>query len=218
MMWREWRKIYSLIERDFGFSREREIEARDKLSRILKDNFVSEEEISALVGKEVYVVGFSPMLEKDVELIPGNAKIIAADDAAPVLYDIGIKPTIVMTDLDGDVEALLEIKDAVFGIHAHGDNISLLDQAKLFPKKFGTTQIEPLWNVYNFGGFTDGDRGAFLATHFGAIVHLISFDFENPRIKGNKDLERKKKKLLWAKYLLDELHRRGAKIIWENLK
>ncbi|MCD6276590.1 MAG: DUF115 domain-containing protein [Thermoplasmata archaeon] len=218
MMWREWRKIYSLIERDFGFSREREIEARDKLSGILKDNFVSEEEISALVGKEVYVVGFSPTLEKDVELIPGNAKIIAADDAASVLYDIGIKPTIVMTDLDGDVGALLEIKDAVFGIHAHGDNISLLDQVKLFPKKFGTTQIEPLWNVYNFGGFTDGDRGVFLAIHFGAIVHLISFDFENPRIKGNKDLERKKKKLLWAKYLLDELHRRGAKIIWENLK
>jgi len=217
-MWREWRKIYSLIERDFGFSREREIEARDKLSGILKDNFVSEEEISALVGKEVYVVGFSPTLEKDVELIPGNAKIIAADDAASVLYDIGIKPTIVMTDLDGDVGALLEIKDAVFGIHAHGDNISLLDQVKLFPKKFGTTQIEPLWNVYNFGGFTDGDRGVFLAIHFGAIVHLISFDFENPRIKGNKDLERKKKKLLWAKYLLDELHRRGAKIIWENLK
>ena len=43
----------------------------------------------------------------------------------------------------------------------------------------GTTQIEPISDVYNFGGFTDGDRAVFLAEHFGAKeIELVGFDFE----------------------------------------
>ncbi len=217
MKWEKWKKLYRLIEDDFKFPREREYEARDKLSQILGNNFVEEKEIKELVGEEVYVVGFSPSLEKEISLIPEDVTLIAADDAAPLLNEYGISPAIVLTDLDGDLSSLLKLKDAVFGIHAHGDNIERLENARYFTKRFGTTQVEPVWNVYNFGGFTDGDRGVFLAAHFGAKIHLVGFDFENPRIKPGKDLERKRKKLLWARYLIDELRRRGATIIWENL-
>jgi uncharacterized Rossmann fold enzyme len=42
----------------------------------------------------------------------------------------------------------------------------------------GTTQVKPLQNVYNFGGFTDGDRAVFLANEFGAInIVLVGMDF-----------------------------------------
>ncbi len=215
MMWKRWMKFYEEIERDFGFKRENEIKARNTLSNILGEDVIGVEELKKVVGKEVYVVGFSPSLERDVEKIPYNSVIIAADDAGVFLYEIGMNPKIVMSDLDGDIDGLLSIKNAIFGIHAHGDNMELIPYAKLFERKFGTTQIEPLHNVYNFGGFTDGDRCVFLAAHFGAKIHLIGFDFEHPRIKKGKDVERKRKKLKWAKYLINYLESTGARIIWE---
>ena len=215
MMWKKWMRFYEEIERDFGFKRENEIKARDALSKILGPDVINIDYLKRIVGKEVYVVGFSPSLEKDVEKIPSNSTIIAADDAAVILNALEIKPTIVMTDLDGDIDALMRIKDAIFGIHAHGDNIPLLPYADFFHKRFGTTQIEPLPNVYNFGGFTDGDRCVFLAAHFGTKIHLIGFDFKHPRIKNGKDIERKRKKLKWAKYLINYLESSGARIVWE---
>ncbi len=215
---KEWMKIYSEIERDFSFSRSREIEARGKLSRILGNNFLSINELKDLIPREVFVVGFSPSLEKEIEIIRDGDFVIAADESSLILYDSGIKPSIVMTDLDGDVERYYGM-DSIFGIHAHGDNIHLLHHASHFRKRFGTTQIEPVWNVYNFGGFTDGDRGIFLAHHFGAKkIHLVGFDFENPRLKKGKDMEKKRKKLLWAKMLVDYLRDRGANIIIEKVR
>ncbi len=217
MKWNRWEKIYRLIESDFHFPREREYQARDYLSQLIGNDFVREEEIRKLVGDEVYVVGYSPELERELELIPEDATVLAADDAASILHEVGIEPRIVLTDLDGDISSLLEIKYAVFGIHAHGDNIHLLEHALFFHKKFGTTQVEPLWNIYNFGGFTDGDRCVFLAAHFNATIHLVGFNFSKVRPKPGKDSEKKRKKLLWARYLIDEVRRRGAHIIWENL-
>ncbi len=210
-------RIYREIERDFSFPREREIEARDFLSGILGNDFIPVEKIAEIIGDEVYVVGFGPNLEREAKHMEENYPIIAADDAAVVLHNMGIEPDIVMTDLDGNVQSLLEIP-AIFGIHAHGDNMDRLPLASKFTKRFGTTQIEPAWNVYNFGGFTDGDRAVFMAAHFGARIHLVGFDFENPRIKEGKDPERKRKKLAWARKLIAILEAEGAEIIWENLK
>ena len=217
MFWKKWMSLYREIENEFGFPYEKELKARDYLSKLLGDRFLKEEAIGKIIGKEVYVVGFSPELEKEIELIPKDAVIIAADEAAVVLYENDVNPHIILTDLDGEIDSLIKIRNAVFGVHAHGDNIHLLPYVDFFAKKFGTTQIEPLWNVYNFGGFTDGDRCVFLAHHFGAKIHLIGFNFKEPRIKGEKDFEMKKKKLKWAEYLISYLKAEGAEIIWENL-
>ena len=209
----EWMKIYSEIEEDFSFERAREIKARNTLSHILGNNFLSIEELKAIIPSEVFVVGFSPNLEEEIEIIKDDDFVIAADEASVILYDSGIKPAIVMTDLDGDVEKYYQM-DSIFGIHAHGDNINLLPLATNFKKRFGTTQIEPVWNVYNFGGFTDGDRGIFLAYYFGARkIHLVGFDFDSPRFKRGKNMEKKRKKLQWAKKLIGYLIDKGANII-----
>ncbi len=212
-----WMRIYQKIESDFGFPRDNEILSRNTLSKILGKNFVGVDVIRNIIGKEVYVVGNSPYLEKELKYMRKNYPVIAADDAAVVLYENGITPDIVLTDLDGDVDKLSKI-DALFGIHAHGDNRHLLHLSDKFSVKFGTTQIEPLWNVYNFGGFTDGDRCVFLAAHFNARIHLIGFNFEEPRRKEGKNLKIKKKKLTWARNLISMLENSGTEIVWENLK
>ena len=217
MKWKRWSLLYSEIERDFGFPREREYKARNILSQIIGKNFVQVDELRELMNSRVYVVGNSPGLERELNRIPENARIIAADNAAVVLYRHGLTPTIVLTDLDGEIDELLRIP-SVFGIHAHGDNMDKLYYAEMFPRRFGTTQIEPLWNVYNFGGFTDGDRCVFLAAHFGAEIHLVGFDFENPTPKTGKSMELKRKKLKWAKKLIKILEKEGAKIVWEGGK
>ena len=42
----------------------------------------------------------------------------------------------------------------------------------------GTTQTTPFNKIQNFGGFTDGDRGVFLASHFEAKkIILFGMDF-----------------------------------------
>ncbi len=217
MKWERWNLLYTEIERDFGFPREKEYRARDMLSRIIGKNFVSIAELRHLIDSKIYVVGNSSRMEKELDRIPENARIIAADNAAVRLYSHGITPTLVLTDLDGEIDELLRIP-SIFGIHAHGDNMDKLHYAEMFPRRFGTTQIEPLWNVYNFGGFTDGDRGVFLAAHFGAEIHLIGFDFENPTPKTGKSMELKRKKLKWAKKLIKNLEKEGAKIVWEGGK
>jgi len=63
----------------------------------------------------------------------------------------------------------------------------------------GTAQCRPPPGLYNFGGFTDGDRCVFLAQELGAAkIKLVGFDYEDESVTP-----RKKKKLAWAKRLIE---------------
>ena len=91
-------------------------------------------------------------------------------------------------------------------IHAHGDNIATLKRHALrFPGPFVlTTQGNPFGRIFNFGGFTDGDRAYFMAKHFGAqSISLLGFDFDVPRPKKGKDSRLKHRKLQWARWLIE---------------
>ena len=69
-----------------------------------------------------------------------------------------------------------------FTIHAHGDNISKIKKYPhhLISKTFGTTQTRSLHNVFNIGGFTDGDRALILAEYFNPNeILLVGMDFGN---------------------------------------
>ena len=66
----------------------------------------------------------------------------------------------------------------------HGDNIEQLryfnDDIIKFEKVIGTTQVEPLTNLINPGGFTDGDRILFFLRTLISPFHrlfLIGMDF-----------------------------------------
>lgn len=202
-----WEPIYLQILDDFGFSREGDERAAIILSEMLTDsNAVGTAVLTELIqGKDVLVCGNAPVLPDDLKFIdPEDYVIIAADGATAVLVDRGIIPDIIVTDLDGDVEKeiIANQKGAIIVVHAHGDNIDKLE--KYVPRLkgiIGTTQSSPLKNVHNFGGFTDGDRCAYLAKEFDAAsITIIGFDLDDTDVTPMK-----KKKLKWARWLLYEL-------------
>jgi uncharacterized Rossmann fold enzyme len=162
-------------------------------------------------GREAVVAGNAPTLEEDLGGV--SHPLIAADEATSVLRKAGIAPDLIVTDLDGNVEDQIAANadGAVAVIHAHGDNIPLIEKwvPRFTGRVIATTQSRPFGRVYNFGGFTDGDRAAFLADHLGATsLLLLGFDFENPSPK-DQDRETKKRKLDWAFILIQSLDASG---------
>ena len=134
-----------------------------------------------------------------------------ADGAVTALIEQKITPDIIVTDLDGDLKSLKKIgrKNSIFVVHAHGDNIEKLDYISHFKNCIGTTETKPFGKIFNFGGFTDGDRCVFLANHFNAKkIILLGMDFgttigkyskfsvSNKKLKIRK-LRRGKKLLEW---------------------
>lgn len=203
-----WEPIYERILEDFGFDRTGDEKAALFLSSMLTEgNTVSLSELKAIIsGKSVLVCGNAPRLRSDLsEINLSDFTVIAADGAAAVLMDMGIVPEVICTDLDGNSEADIEKeilaceKGSVVLIHAHGDNIDKLEKyVPRFKRFIATTQARPFDEVYNFGGFSDGDRCFFVARGFGAKkIRLAGFDFEDNDVNPIK-----KKKLKWAKKLM----------------
>ncbi|MCZ7356555.1 MAG: DUF115 domain-containing protein [Candidatus Methanoperedens sp.] len=202
MNFKEWEPIYKEILCDFGWRRESDEQAARLLSRLLSGKSIDITELrDRIKGKDVLVCGNAPTLSQDLEKTDVKRyMIIAADGATSTLLEKGIVPDIIVTDLDGDIPDEIEAsrRGAIMVVHAHGDNIDKLNIVKELSNVIGTTQSKPLSNIYNFGGFSDGDRCVFLAHAFGARnITLIGFYFEDENVT-----EMKKKKLRWARKLI----------------
>ncbi|AKB61622.1 6-hydroxymethylpterin diphosphokinase MptE-like protein [Methanosarcina mazei] len=206
-----WEPIYERILKDFGFDREGDEKAARFLSSMLTvKNTVSLSELEAVISeKPVLACGNAPGLRAELSKIDLSAfVIIAADGASAAFMDMGRVPEVICTDLDGNSESDLEKEilaceqGSIVLIHAHGDNLDKLEKyVPRFKRFIATTQAEPFDKVYNFGGFSDGDRCVFVAQNFRAkSVRLAGFDFEDPCVNPIK-----KKKLKWAKELIGML-------------
>ena len=182
-----WDEYYVKILDYFGFSREDDEEAARLLSSILPRNDISLL-TDTISGSDVIVAGNAPSLLDDIRDTDFDGKVvIAADAAARVMKKGGVIPDIVFTDLDGLDDDVLEMNEAgtILAVHAHGDNMPLVKSwvPKMKGPVVGTTQSTPLENVYNFGGFSDGDRGVFAAYELGAnSVSLIGFDLDDKSV------------------------------------
>ena len=182
-----WDQYYVKILDYFGFSREDDEEAARLLSSILPGNDISLL-TDTISGSDIIVAGNAPSLPDDIRKTDFEGKIvIAADAAARVMKKGGVIPDIVFTDLDGLDDDVLEMNEAgtILAVHAHGDNMPLVKSwvPKMKGPVVGTTQSTPLENVYNFGGFSDGDRGVFAAYELGAkSVSLIGFDLDDKSV------------------------------------
>lgn len=209
MRFEDWEPLYQEILDDFGFSRERDEEAARLLFDLLKSGPDSSEILataSKLVQCQYAVVcGNAPALNAELEELlsdPGNNIFIAADGATSALLKAGVIPEIIVTDMDGYMEDILRANEmgSIVIVHAHGDNQDLI--RKYVPQLrnvIGTIQSCPLPGLYNFGGFTDGDRCVFFARYLGASdIKLIGFDFDDASVTP-----RKHKKLSWAKKLIE---------------
>jgi uncharacterized Rossmann fold enzyme len=156
-----------------------------------------------LRGNPVVVCGNAPCLaaELDNKTIAGSA-VLAADGAVSVLLKRDIVPEAVVTDLDGPFPEIRRANSlgSIVVVHAHGDNLdALMSYVPRLERIVGTCQCRPPAGLFNFGGFTDGDRCVFAAKELGAAeISLLGFDFQDPSVTP-----RKKKKLGWAKKLID---------------
>lgn len=218
MKFEEWEPIYKLILEDMHFERMYDEYSARLLSKMLETKArkkipeVIEVEIlhKTIEGKDVLVCGKAPRLKDDIKKIDFKKYVvIAADGAASVLMKAGVTPHIIVSDLDGnmDDEAKANELGAIMVVHAHGDNMDALgEELPRLKRVIGTTQSKPLNNVYNFGGFTDGDRSVFIAKEMGArSITLTGFDFRDTNVTPLK-----KKKLEWAEKLINIIMVEGA--------
>ena len=225
----DWFPYYQSIRLQFGYSTQKDQEAANMLSRMIKRKALATDILQKkIAGNPVMVIGSGPGLEKNIKFIKRNTKFvkIVANGAAQALIERNIKPNIVVTDLDSNPSFLqkAEKMGSTMVVHAHGDNINRLK--KLVPKFkhiIGSTQVMPVQNVYNFGGFTDGDRCVFLAEEFGAReIVLVGMELSDNVGRYSKevivDIELKKKKMKAGKRLLEMLAKQSRSQLFDTSK
>ncbi len=217
MDFEEWEPVYERILADFGYDRQGDEHARDVLLAVLEE-MTSENErcrqhdaLSHLdfTDETVAVAGAASTLEDELDVVETATSIVAASDAARRLRDVGFHIDCMVTDLDKSPGTAREltIEGTPVAVHAHGDNVPLLE---LHVPRFEvrsvipTTQASPNGPVRNYGGFTDGDRAAFLADAVGAARLVFpGWEFDDPAVSAEKH-----RKLEWAARLLRWLERR----------
>ena len=214
-----WEKYYKEILDDFGFSRENDEASAKLLDEILStEGCLTLDELGEIVGfsNKFIVFGAGPSLKEHIQMLKEDYDLrdyvlVAADGATTALVEERLSPDIIATDLDGNLDDILiaNLRGANMAIHAHGDNIDkIASLTPFFTSVLGTTQAQPVGNLYNFGGFTDGDRALFLAVALGAEeITLAGMDFGDIVTKYSRpnlesDLSKaddfKKKKLVYA--------------------
>jgi len=181
VIWFSW---YKEILEELGFSRDDDEKSALILNKLLESsNCLSPKDIP--IKDRVIVFGAGPSLRGNIKdlknLNLSNFTLIAADGATTALLEDDITPDIIVTDLDGKMEDIIQAnRDGSFlVVHAHGNNLDKINE--YFPRLkrvLGTTQSTPLGNVYNFGGFTDGDRALYFAVELGVkYIILAGMDF-----------------------------------------
>jgi uncharacterized Rossmann fold enzyme len=235
-----WLPYYDAIAKDLGIDKEQDAVAGRMLADILKNNRIHDRDDvlmeleRTIEGKNVFVLGAGPDLEMELDSLVEEKRssgkwklpstrddvIIAADGATSTIMSRDLIPHIIVTDLDGGVEDQIHClsRGSIMLVHGHSDNMKTFSKIgpRLFGSVIGTTQVDPSegGGLDNFGGFTDGDRAAFTAQHFGASsIMLLGFNFNEIGHKISDggvriaemdpaDSEFKFKKMAWASILL----------------
>ena len=180
-----WEKYYTEILEDFGFSRKNDEESAKLLDEILStEGCLTLDDLGQIVGfsDKFIVFGAGPSLKEHVKMLKEEYDLrdyvlVAADGATTALIEERLVPDIIATDLDGNLDDILlaNVRGANVAIHAHGDNIDkIASLTPFFTSVLGTTQAQPIGNLYNFGGFTDGDRAMFLVVALGASEMILA--------------------------------------------
>ncbi|MBP2143608.1 putative Rossmann fold enzyme [Methanococcus voltae] len=246
-----WNSCYHRIMDDLGFDKQKDLESTQLLNNLLEkhDNKYNINNLEDIIqNNEVYVFGAGPSinkhtkkfnnlknLENDNEDSNSNNNnnnnnnnkyvIISADGATKALLEDNIRPDIIITDLDGHMNEIIDCskKGTIVVVHAHGDNgenvKKYLGQLKNVIGSSQVPDVSKFKNIINYGGFTDGDRCIFLANEFKpSKIILCGMDFgtkvtnySRPNLKNkieNAD-EIKIKKLKYAEELTNWLIENG---------
>lgn len=217
MEYPRWAPLYEEIRQEFGFSWDREESAAARLRELLPPPALVRplERVAArLQGKDVVIVGLAPRAGPPPlwrrPFTAGGLGVVAADGATATCLEAGLVADVVVTDLDGPLpsEVNANRRGALVVVHAHGDNTNLLDEwvPQFTGEIVGSWAGPPRDGLLDEGGFTDGDRAAFLAEAAGAARLLLwGFDFEHVDELDPLVRIRKKAKLRWAARALSVL-------------
>jgi uncharacterized Rossmann fold enzyme len=182
--WSLWEPWYIWIASALGLSVLEDYEASRVLDALIRDMAADASDLRKIVeGKLALVIGAGPSIEGDLNKVLNKADVlVAADGASSRLLELGAVPDIIVTDLDGNLNDIYEAwrKGSHVVVHAHGDNVSELKaHVQVFTNRLvGTTQVRPTGCLYNFGGFTDGDRAVFMCMELGCkAVLMVGMDF-----------------------------------------
>ncbi|MCI4318709.1 MAG: DUF115 domain-containing protein [Thermoplasmata archaeon] len=224
MEYESWAPRYREIQSTFGFPIEKEELSARRLVALLPEEARADslERIGRrLSGRTVVVVGQAPRLDAPpLWKLPAEDPrpvLMAADGATLRCLEGGLIPDVVTTDLDGPVasEVAANARGSLVAIHAHGDNLAEIERwvPEFGGELAGSWAGPPRDGLFDVGGFTDGDRAAYLAEHVGARrILLWAFDFE--QVDEAESAPRKLEKLGWARRLLLELAEHGRASIW----
>ncbi len=222
-----WAPHYRRLADELGFAFEREEAGVASLLEVLPPPALErplERVATRLRGRDVIVVGLAPGAgPPPLWRRPGGGTpvaVVAADGAAEVCLTAGLVPDVVVSDLDGPIpsEVAANQRGSLVVVHAHGDNRSAISEwVPHFPGELvGSWAGPPQDGVIDVGGFTDGDRAAFLADHVGAHrILLWGFDFRHVSEADPAAERRKRAKLRWAEQLLGLLAAEGhTPLLW----
>ena len=217
MEYRIWAPHYERIRAEFDFPFAREEAAADRLEALLPERARSDPLArlrAVLQGRDAVVVGLAPsagpppLWRRRAE--GRSPSLVCADGAAAECLASGLVPTVIVTDLDGPVPSEISAngRGSLVVVHAHGDNVPSLEEwVPQFPGELaGSWAGPPRGPLLDVGGFTDGDRAAYLAEHCGARrVLLWGFDFDRVEEPEGPRRARKLAKLAWARRSLEFL-------------
>lgn len=190
-----WLDRYLEIARVMNYDVARDRAAAEDLAEILKARSIEpplDDLKRLLFRRAVMVFGAGPTLDRHVERLRRTFPeafrwftLTSADGATGALIERGITPHIVVTDLDGNLDSILSAArgGSLVVVHAHGDNVEKIASytgriLSATRRVLGTTQVEPVPPLQNFGGFTDGDRAVFMASSHGASqIIMVGMDF-----------------------------------------
>ncbi|KXA91925.1 hypothetical protein AKJ63_00365 [candidate division MSBL1 archaeon SCGC-AAA259D18] len=183
MDWETWRPKYESIVERLDIDSEMDRCSAEVLHDILEKTDPSELE-RQISGNECVIFGAGPSLEEDLERMSRvgwlDKVLVSADGATSAVMEYEI-PTVIVTDLDGELADQIEAwrRGAWMVVHAHGDNLEEVRRVvpKLEERVLGTIQVDKPGQLPNFGGFTDGDRAAFMLHELGASrIYLAGMD------------------------------------------
>lgn len=209
----DWEPHYLRILKAFHYDRSEDEECARILDELLPTPRLTQRELSDIIhGQVVYIFGAHDRVEQDSADIKErtiSGIFIAADGACTAMREQGLRPHLIVTDLDGRLEDLRYWNrlGVPMIILAHGDNRDRIQElAPDFKRSVATTQSIPEGNLMNFGGFTDGDRCVFIADHFAATrIVLCGFDYTTVgKYSFTTSSETKLMKLRWAKQFISE--------------
>ena len=118
----------------FGYSTQKDREATLVLRGLLTGVASPLQRLRSLVtGKDAMVFGAGPSLESNLSSLTSAGleklfTIIAADGATTAFLEKSIIPHIIVTDLDGCLDDIIEAckRGSSIIVHAHGDNVDAL--------------------------------------------------------------------------------------------